>query len=887
MSASASEALTPDPSPRPRRRSPWRRVSAVIVALVVVALVAGTVLVVMTVRKPLPETDAEIQLPGLAAEVTIVRDAQGVPQIYADSSADLFRAQGYVHAQDRFFQMDMRRHLASGRLAELVGDVPEAIESDKVVRTLGWRRVAEEEYRLLDDETRQHLQAYAEGVNAYLKSRDASSIAVEYVALSRSVAVSDPEEWDPVDSLTWLKAMAWDLRSNYDDELARAQIYSALGPMPDEARPNAVALVEQLFPDYPEEINPTILSPDQNDAVDAAIPAQAEPDGAALLGSPASQAAVTSARTSMSAVPALLGKGDGLGANAWAVAGSHTASGKPIVANDPHLAMEAPGVWSQVGLHCNTRSAACPYDVSGFSVAGFPGVVVGHNGQVAWGLSSTGADVTDFYIERVRNGEYLVDITMPGNTGFEPLETRTETIRVNGGQDVTIEVDSTKHGPIVSGVLDVAEVLDVPIDGSSIGDYQVSLAWTALDAGRTADAVFALNRAQGVEEVQAAAAMFDVPSQGIVFATADGHIGYQASGRVPIRQEVPGLLPSNGTWPRPGYDPRYDWVDYVSAEQMPRTLDPEGGIVVAANQAVLPAGSGPFLTEDWDYGYRGARIRALLEEEIRSGRPISVETTTRIQTDDASPYAEALVPILLEQEISDPFDAAGQELLEDWDCRMDPDSAAAAYFAAVWRNLLTDTFGDELPEGALPDGGSRWLAVVVDLLDDPTNSYWDDKTTFGVVENRDQILTNALINARRDLTVDLGKETSDWSWGALHQLDLGSTGVTAEVLPSVLDRFLVPAPVAVGGGSASVNTTAWDASSDSFAVTTGPSMRMVVDLGKLDESAWVTVAGVSGHPASEHFADQLDAWVDGETFRWTFTKTAVQAAGETRTTLRP
>ncbi|MFE7407983.1 penicillin acylase family protein [Isoptericola sp. NPDC057559] len=855
------------------------------------ALVAGTVFTVVTLRRPLPDHKGSQQVPGLTSAVDVRRDAQDVPQVYADTPEDLFRAQGYLQAQDRFFEMDYRRHVTAGRLAELVGDVPAAIEADKVTRTFGWRRVAEQEWHEISDESQEYLQAYAQGVNAYLEDRDTEELGVEYTVLGATVDVKEPEPWDPVDSLAWLKAMAWDLRGNYDSELDRALAYSTLGE---------TDLVDELFPDYDASGNHPVLrnrdlandrskssgSEQDDSASDAdltsALTGRTTGAGAAT---DALGAAVDSARSALDAVPVLVGRGDAAGSNSWVVSGEHTASGKPMLANDPHLALSAPGIWSQVGLHCNQVSAECPFDVAGFSFAGFPGVIIGHNGDLAWGLTNMGADVTDFFIERVRGDTWLKDADAEE---WEPLDVRKETIRVSGGKPVDITVRSTEHGPIVSDVLDVGDVVGAPTQaGTEFGEYAVALQWTALQPGRTADAVFAFDTAKDAKDIRAAAALFEVPAQSIVFATTDGHIGYQAPGRIPVRAKVKGPVPSDGTWPRPGWDPRYDWQGWVDPDDMPRTLDPQEGFVVAANQAVLRSGTAPYLADDWDYGYRSERIRTLLTEQIAAGRPFTAEDMNRIQNDDWSAFAEALVPALLDIDLDDSYVAAGQELLADWDYRMDADSPAAAYFAAVWRNLLQEAFWDDLPTSMRPDGGSQWLVVVKSMLDRSDDTFWDDRTTANVVESRDEILTRALISARRDLTVELSKEPSDWDWGTLHTLRLEHPVLGGAGVPSLVRDLVNPDPVKMPGGSSIVNATGWDAGTGSFAVTTGPSMRMVVDMADLDASTWVTVTGTSGHPASSHYDDQLDAWAAGKTFDWPFSREAVEESAKTRATLVP
>ncbi|WP_051433019.1 penicillin acylase family protein [Promicromonospora kroppenstedtii] len=843
------------------------------------ALVAVTTFGWLTGRRPLPEYSGSVQVEGLGSDVRVSRDAQGVPQIYADTAEDLFRAQGYVHAQDRFFEMDYRRHVTAGRLAELVGNNEDAIQADMVTRTFGWRHVAEEEFNILDDTTRQYLQAYADGVNAYLADRSPGETAVEYTVLDVSVEVNDPEPWGPIDSLAWLKAMAWDLRGNYDDELDRALAYSRLG---DASR------VAELFPAYSGTGNAPILDAAEAGAQSTA-PAGTETASATqeVYQSPHLADALESAQKALDAVPVQIARGEGTGSNSWVVSGQYTKSGKPLLANDPHLALAAPGIWAQIGLHCNQVGPECPYDVAGFSFSGFPGVIIGHNADISWGLTNMGADVTDFFIERVRNDTY-----MRGTNKWVPMESETEVIRVDGGSSVDLEVRRTVHGPIISSVMDETQMDAVRDAPTEIGpeqrpQYEIALQWTALQPGHTADAVFEMNRAKTPADMKAAAAKFEVPAQNIVYATTDGHIGYQAPGKIPVRASVPGAVESDGTWPRPGWDARYDWTGYVDPAQMPGVVDPKEGFIVAANQAVLPGGDGPYLSRDWDYGYRSERIRTLISDRIAEGRKLTAADMSEFQMDQWSVFADLLVPVLVEVDLPAGYDSDGQALLADWDRSMDADSAAAAYFAAVWRNLLRITFHDELPEAMWPDGGSRWLAVIQGMLGDPENPFWDDQSTVSVVESRDEVLTQALVSARQDLTVEIGKDTSDWEWGTLHQLRLEHLVLGGPGIPAPISAYMNPAPVKVGGGSSIVNATSFDAASGSFDVTSGPSMRMVVDLADLDASTWVVVTGASAHPGSPHYDDQLGAWAAGETFPWPFTADAVEGAAEDEQILTP
>ena len=853
----------------PRRRT--LRIALVAVAsVVVVALVAAVAVTLTVVRRPLPDHAGALDVPGLRAEVTVYRDARGVPQVVAEDAQDLFLAQGYVHAQDRFFEMDYRRHMTAGRLSELVGVNEDALAADKVIRTFGWRMVAEQEWDLLLPETREYLQAYADGVNAYLEATPRDALGVEYVVLGLQVDLADPEPWDPIDSLAWLKAMAWDLRGNYDDELARALTYATVR---DEAR------VAELFPPYPQDVNgPIVPATEQAETVSSSY---AVDD---LVLSSELQAALEAAEAAVLAVPNLLAEGDGTGSNSWVVSGEHTASGKPLLANDPHLGISAPGIWSQMGLRCAEVSEACPFDVAGFTFSGFPGVIIGHNDELAWGLTNLGADVTDFFLERVdaETDTYLVD----GED--RALDVRTETIEVAGGEPVVLEIRATHHGPIVSDVLEIDPALSSPTSEGRRRATEVALAWTALTPGRTADAVFLFDRAKDAGDIAEAAALFEVPSQSIVYATTAGQIGYQAPGRIPVRARVTdGPVPSDGTWPRPGWDSRFDWQGFVEPAAMPRLTDPPEGYIVAATQAVTAVGEGPFLTVDWDYGYRAQRIRALLDEAIADGTPIDAELTNTMQNDTWSPYATLLVPALLSAPVQDAFTRDGVALLREWDREQDADSAAAAYFAAVWATLLDLTFQDDLPQNQWPSGDSRWLTVVNGLLDEPDSPWWDDRRTVNVVESRDEILARSLAEARLDLTVKLGKEESDWRWGRLHQVAPEHAVLGGASVPGPVRALVNPTPVEIGGGSSIVNATGWDAASGSFAVTASPSMRMVVDLDDLDASTWITMTGTSGHPGSAHYTDQFGPWADGRTFPWPFSREAIEESAVRTATLRP
>lgn len=422
-------------------RVPWPRiVKALIwaVAVLLALVLVLTLVVVWTVRRSFPDYDGELRLAGLSGPVVVYRDDHGIPQVYAKNADDLFRAQGYLHAQDRFWEMDFRRHVTGGRLAELFGE--SQVETDRYLRTMGWRRVAEQELAILTPDTRRNLQAYADGVNAWLAEHDGGAASLEYAVLGLQNSGYTIEKWTPVDSLAWLKAMAWDLRGNMETEITRAALLAA-GLTRQQ--------VEELYPAYPYDRSAPIVTGggvvagafDQNARPGDLTGTGAKTTGGAGGGGPGVGVHTLRAMAAgLARLPVMLGNGgQGIGSNSWVIAGRLTDTGRPILANDPHLSPTMPGIWYQMGLHCD-----CEYNVAGFTFSGVPGVVIGHNARIAWGFTNLDPDVTDLYLERVDGDRVQVD------GGWQPLATRVETLKVAGGSDVTFTVRSSRHGPLMS-----------------------------------------------------------------------------------------------------------------------------------------------------------------------------------------------------------------------------------------------------------------------------------------------------------------------------------------------------------------------------------------------------------------------------------------------------
>ncbi|MDH6226501.1 MULTISPECIES: penicillin acylase family protein [Streptomyces] len=913
----ASSGQQPGKSGRKKGRK-----ARLLVLLVVLALIGGLVYggfwTVSTVRASFPQTSGSLTLKGLSGPVEVRRDGQGVPHVYADSEEDLFMAQGFVQAQDRFYEMDVRRHLTAGRLSEMFGE--SQVPTDEFLRTLGWRRVAQQEYdKKLSASTKKYLQAYTKGVNAYLEGKEADELSLEYAALALTGDYR-PEPWTPVDSVAWLKAMAWDLRGNMQDEIDRSLMTSRLD----------AGQIADLYPGYPFARNkPIVQEGAYSEATGTwdqkATPAPQGTDGAAagLPGVPAGDAEGLQSQLAglygvLDDLPTAVGvNGNGIGSNSWVIAGSHTVSGAPLLANDPHLSPALPSVWYQMGLHCRTVSDTCRYDVSGYTFSGMPGVIIGHNQTIAWGFTNSGVDVVDLYLQKVTPEGYQYG----GKT--VPFTTRKETIKVAGGETKEIVVRETNNGPLLSDrngeLVQVGKKAGVDAGAPDRGDgYGVSLRWTALDPGSTMDAVFAMNTAQNWQEFRAAAELFEVPSQNLVYADRK-NIGYQLPGRIPVRAEG-----HDGSLPAPGWDPDSRWTGWIDQDELPYEYNPKRGYIVTANQAVVDEKEYPYLlTGDWSYGARSQRINDLVKAKIEGGGKISTEDMREMQTDSSSEIAKLLVPELLKIDPKDEDVREAQDLLEHWDRTQTPDSAAAAYFNAVWRNLLKLAFGNKLPkelrvEGqclwvepvnttgpaeeadkvrecgrrsatqAQPDGGDRWFEVVRKLMKEPDSEWWTTGETASgrpAATNRDELLRRAMIDARWELTAKLGKNMDTWSWGRLHTLYLkNQTMGTAG--PGLLQHMLNRGPWELGGGESTVNATGWNAAGG-YGVVWVPSMRMVVNLDDLDKSRWINLTGASGHAYSSHYVDQTDAWAKGELYEWPFSAAAVKRATEETLTLNP
>jgi penicillin amidase len=795
------------------------------VSILVLVIAIGGWFYWMT-RRPWPKIDGTFQVAGLQAPVEIVRDRWGIPHIYAENDHDLLFAQGYVHAQDRFYQMEFSRRIGQGRLAEMLGD--SALEDDKYIRTLGWWRTAQEEANMLEGETKMLLEAYAEGVNAYVEShRDA--LAVEFAILRLTGTKVEIEPWAPVHSLAWGKVMALNLGGNMDNEIWRARIAAELGQE---------ALAELETP-YPADL-PVIVpgssgwNPSRGDRLTALIEHTLAFKGAG-----------------------------GIGSNNWVIAGSRTTTGMPLLANDMHLGIQMPSIWYEVGLHCVPLGEAnCSFNVTGFSFAGVPGVIVGHNDRIGWGVTNLGPDVQDVYIERVNpenpnqyevNGEW-VDFEM----------TREEILVAGKDEPEVIEVRVSRHGPVLNEVIE-----DLPVGP----DQVLALKWTALEPSEVFKAVLMLDTARNWGEFREALTFWHVPSQNFVYADVEGNIGYQAPGRIPIRAR------GDGQMPVPGWTDEYEWTGYIPFEELPSRFNPAEGFIVTANNAVVDDSYPYLISLDWNRGYRAQRITEMIEALGQ----VSVDDIKEIHGDNKSLPAGEIIPYLTALKPEEPHLGHALEHLAIWDLQEDRDSAEAALYEATLAHLVAAIF-DELPEDLRPDGNSWTMVLLRKLLAQPENHWWDDSST-PTIESRDDILLRALQEGYAWLEERYGDEVDRWAWGKMHtstfeNQSLGQSGI------GLIEAIFNRGPVPTSGGSDIVNATSWSLEEPAI-VTSIPSERMILDLTNWQSSLSMHTTGQSGHPFHKHYGDMILPWRDIEYHQMHWDRSAIEADAEGTLRLEP
>jgi penicillin amidase len=861
-----------------------KRLVWLLVVLLVAVIALGTTLVGALTLRGFPTTHGTLAIAGLDQPVRVTRDASGIAWIEAETSHDLFLAQGYVHAQERMWQMEVWRHISAGRLSELFGS--STLTEDRFIRTLGWRQAAERDLAALSPDVRAVVEAYAAGVNDWIADH-AGSLSFPFVVtgfkagLPGGVGGYRLEPWTAVDTLAWQKVQGWQLGGNFDTEVFR---------MLADARLGDPALTDELFPAYDSTmpvITPSGLKGSggagSKAAIDLAGTAARPPSARSTLsvGDPAAWRDVAAASGRLLEIAGLDGA-DGIagdhqvGSNNWVVGPAKTRSKAALLANDPHLGIGMPSVWFMNGLRCRTISPDCPFSVAGVSFPGVPGVILGHNEKIAWGATNADPDVEDLFSiepDPANPANYLV----AGQS--ISYEVRRETIKVAGGADVQLDVRTTRDGPIVNDV--DTRLKDAPL---------LALRWTGTDAvDGTFAAIFHVNIASNFDEFHAAFETYGAPAQNFVYADTAGHIGYVLPGRVPIRADPD----DHGARVRSGSDGQHDWAGTIPFEDLPWQLDPPSGMIVTANNAAVDATYPFFVAQEWDPGYRAKRIATLLDAAATGGG-VSMDAQQAIQSDTRILRAERIAPVALSVNPTTADGAAIEDRIARWstfDCPADgtPSLGCAAYLAFEYR-LVRGLFDDDLGDLAREyvGGGASWQATIA-LLDQPESSWWDDKTTTDRVETRDDVVAAALDEAGRELRAAYG-DPPNWTWGRLHQAKfseatLGSSGI------GPLEWYFDKGPFPAAGAAGAIDNTYYRPSrayadpddptykpvgiDGVFSVTNLPSYRLAIDMSDLDSGQIIQTTGQSGNPFDRHYGDLIDEWLTGRMVPLPFTLAAV------------
>ncbi|MGB1286740.1 MAG: penicillin acylase family protein [Aggregatilineales bacterium] len=847
----------------------------ILLVLVVLLVIAGGALALIYnswTAGPLPQHAGEITVAGLQGDVEIMRDEWGVPHIYADSSYDLFFAQGYTQAQDRWWQMEFFRHTGKGRIQELTGQTASLTGTDIFIRTVGWEESAQNDLdamRESDPESVAYLEAFADGVNAYINSRDKSALALEYNLLGVTGVNIEIESWSPLDTIVWTKVMSWDLSGNQGTERTLSGYVEDLGE----------AMVADLIPDYPFDDKPTIVQPEDLPDEDSSFEADFAAADEGLTGVETRLAGNFNGDNGF-----VFGKGDGIGSNNWVVHGDMTDTGMPLLANDPHLGIGMPSIWFEVGLHCRTVNEDCPYNVVGFTFSPSPGVVIGHNDNIGWGVTNVGWDTQDLYRLEI-NPEN--DLQYKWNDDWRDMTVRDEVIRYGDSDEtLVIQVRETHLGPIVND-----NQLDDDNNPQGFNNADpLAMRWTAYETGQLVQSILLLNKATNFDEFRDALELWTTPAQNFVFADTEGNIGYQTPGLIPVR-----AAGHTGTLPIDGTTDEFEWRGYVPFEHLPTIWNPERDYIATANQALVPFEYYDQLSEKlsdefgddahypfdymWAFGYRGERIVEMLEAEETH----SWETFQQIHGDNQMTVMKELTPYLEALDFEDESMTDMRDWMLDWDYQMHMDSSQAALAGQFWKALMRNLYDDELGEGEA-SGGTSYMWATRLLADDPENIWWDDVETDDATETRDEILIQSFEEAVVANTEAQGENRDDWAWGALHTATFESNPLGLSGI-DLIEDMVNHGPIPTSGGSAIVNATGWRL--NDFSVRAVPSMRMILDMSDLSQSRVIHTTGQSGHPFSDNYSNMVDPWRNIEYHTMLWTREQVEAAAVNTLTLKP
>ena len=752
-------------------------------------------------RKTLPDYSGSEKVNGIKSEVEIYRDNYAIPSVYAKNDEDVYFALGYLHAQERMFQMDLTRRAGEGKLSEILGR--KTIAFDKMFKTLGLNSVSEEAFKNYNGAVKQSLIAYAKGVNEYIKN-NSGKLTIEFDVLGYK-----PEPWKPEHSILIAKLMAWELNISWWSDIAFTHLIQKLG----------LEKVKEIMPDYKENA-PTIIPEDIENL--ASVPLdfiKVDRDFRKFTGF----------------------VGTHIGSNNWVVNGKHSNSGKPIIANDPHLSFSIPGKWYIANLHSPNLNA------EGVTIPGIPGIVIGKNKDISWVVTNVMADDSDFYIEKLDSTKTKYFF----NNEWHPLEVYEDTIKVKDSSDVIFEIRKNHRGPIISDIHPYKKLFPNEEQNKTV----ISMRWSALSPTTDIKAFYLINRAKNWKEFNDGVKFFTSPGQNFVYGDKEGNIGYVAGVRLPKRKN------NSVSFVYSGLTDEYDWEGFVPFEENPRVYNPQQGFLASANNKTIQ--NYPYhISNVWEPSSRIERITELLKKkEIHSK-----EDFQKYQMDFYSYYAKDIVPYILnafkDSKIESKNLKTALEILRQWDFILNANSQVPTVYAVFYQFLLKNIFEDEMGENLFNE--YIFLANVpyrtVPVLLKENKSRWFDNVKTDVIETRDEIIRKSLKDAIEFLEAKMNADITYWQWGKLHKLTLKHF---FHGISGLLDKLFDYGPFELGGDGTTIFNTEYSLTKP-YANKLGPSMRYIYDFAEPDKYRIILPTGQSGHFLSEHYHDMTQKWLEGK-----------------------
>jgi penicillin G amidase len=771
-----------------------------IAGTLIVIFIAGFLFVRHLITRSFPDYEGTITSSSLLQPVTIYRDEYGVPHIVASDEDDAYFAVGVVHAQDRLWQMELIRRAGQGRLAEVLG--PEALDIDRLFRTLGFTAIVEQTIEEFSPEIKRMMDQYSAGVNHIIRTSK-GKYPIEFDVLQ-----FEPEPWEPAHSLLISKLMAYELCFAWRAEVAMGQIIENL----------EFDLATKVIPGFP--FDTPVIVPEE------------------LIGRRFTNTLRELRKIDFKYRKLVGSQGTHVGSNSWVISGDLSAHGKTMLANDPHLGLAAPSRWYEVSIQAGNH-----LHVGGMTLAGSPVVIIGRNNSIAWGLTSMMADDADFYIEEIDTTgtpRYLID------DQWRDLTIREEEIKVRNENSLLLTVFETHRGPLVQSLLG--------IQPGKWEDQAISIRWTGLEPTSEINTFYGINKASTYAEFRESLRHFSVPGQNFVYADTAGNIAYHAAARVPIRPH------GNPTLPFPGWDSRYDWSGYIPFDELPQLYNPPGGIIATANNKIVDDSYPYYISAMWESSSRIKRILEMLDNR----NLFLVADFQRMQNDYISVHAREVVPYLLQAfdgiAIDDEDVSRSLSYFRNWDYYFGPEDVPTAIFNVFWLKFIENTFKPRMGEELFYEyvGLSNIpLRALTALLDSPTSEWFENPHT-PQRENRDYVIRKSLNDAISFLRENLGEDIRTWHWGSIHTITFEHTFGQR----SPMEKIVNIGPYPVGGAGTTVNSGEFFLF-DPYKNILGPSMRIIVDLANPAVAHTVIPTGQSGQPLHRHYKDQTQLWLDG------------------------